>query len=223
MDIAITSNAKALAHAMGDFSGKQIPFATARALTDVAFMAQRKEKGDLGKHLHLRNRFSAGGIQVNPAEKGDWPHAYAEVGIDEKRSYLVDHVLGGKREGGTHGRAILEDESLRSGSGRVPAGKRPKALIERARRAARQAQLTGAFGGKAKAKVGGIVVIDSAKWGGELVLQRMAAGKDGLKLLYAFRKGVTIKREVPFEQTAEQVVAREYRGAFYRRLEQAIG
>jgi hypothetical protein len=222
MDIRVTTNARLLAAVLGDVAGEQIPFATARAQTDVAFGAQRGEKSEMAHAMHLRNRFSQSGVQVNPAEKADWPNTYAEVGIEERRDYLIDHILGGKRQGGTHGRAILEQEGMRSKSGKVPAGKRPGALIEKAMRAKRQAELTRTFGGRKGRDKNLPFLFYSAKWGNEVLAQRQGHDRYPLRIIYAFRKGVSIKREYPFDVVAERVVGASYYAAFERRLRQAI-
>ena len=146
--VSIESSATALSFALGDLHGKEIPYATQQALNEVAFKTQRAEKSEMAHALELRNRFSQTGVQVNKADKDDWPTTYAEVGIEEKRSYLIDHILGGKRQGGRHGRAILADTSTRSRTGRVPSSKRPAALVENAARSRRQAELNRTFGAK---------------------------------------------------------------------------
>lgn len=219
--VEISTNARGLAFALGDVAGEQIPFATARALTDVAFGVQRFEKSEMAKAMTLRNRFSQGGVQVNPAERSDWPATYAEVGIDEKRSYLIDHVTGGKRQGGAHGRAILEEESLRGSSGRVPAGKRPGAMIQKAMRAKRQGDLNRAFGARSKDKRLPFLFY-SAKWHNEVLAQRTGDERYPLRIVYAFKRGVSIKREYPFDVVAAREVSRSYYAAFNKRLRQAI-
>lgn len=223
--VQIESNAEVLAHALGDVFSEQIPYATAKALTEVAFGVQRAEKSAMAEALTLRNKFSQSGVQVNRAEKDDWPATYAEVGIEERRSYLIDHVLGGKREGGTHGRAILEQESLRSGSGRVPAGKRPAAMIARARKAKRmsirEAQLVHAFDGKRRDKKLPFI-LHSRKWGNEVIAQRTGDKRYPLRIVYAFKRGVSIKRTFEMELVAQREVAVSYYHAFDKALRRAI-
>lgn len=219
--ITATTNGRLLAHVLGDVAGEQIPYATAKALTDVAFAVQRAEKSELARTFHLRNRFSQAGIQVNKAEKADWPATYAEVGIEERRSYLIDHITGGKRQGGTHGRAILEDEGLRTKGGRVPAGKRPGPLIAKAKRAQRQAHLAQAFGGKTRDKRLPFVFF-SAKWGNEVLAQRTGEGRYPLRIIYAFKRGVTIKREFHMPEVGQRFVDAHYAQAFNRALRKAI-
>lgn len=223
--VHISSNASALAHALGDFTGSQIPFATARALNDVAFKVQRAEKSEMAKAMTLRNRFSQSGVQVNKADRGDWPVVYAEVGIEQRRSYLIDHITGGKRKGGNHGRAILEQESLRSSSGRVPASKRPGAMIARAARAKkmgiREAQLVHAFDGKRRDKRMPFLIY-SSKFKNEVLVQRTSEGRYPLRIVYAFKRGVEIKREFEMDVIARQEVGATYYQAFDRALRRAI-
>ncbi|HEY1035560.1 MAG TPA: hypothetical protein VGE09_11325 [Pseudoxanthomonas sp.] len=216
--LTVTTNARLLARVLGDVAGEQIPFATARALTDVAFVVQRAEKSEMARAFTLRNRFSQGGVQVNPAEKGDWPNMRAEVGIEERRSYLIDHVTGGRRDGGRHGRAILEQEALRSKSGRVPAGKRPGALIDRAMRAKARRDAGRASGEDKRLPF----LIYSSKWKNEVLVQRTGADRYPLQIVYAFKRGVSIRREYPFDLIAGRHVQSEYMRAFDRRLRQAI-
>lgn len=220
--VQISSNAAALAHALGDFTGSQIPYATARALNEVAFKVQRTEKSEMARALELRNKFSQSGVQVNKAEKGDWPVVYAEVGIEERRSYLLDHITGGKREGGSHGRAILEQDNLRSGSGRIPTGKRPAALIARAKRAQRQGQLNRTFGARGGKDKRLPFIFHSSKWGNEVIAQRMGEERYPLRIIYAFKRGVTIKREFEMDVIAQHEVNASYYQAFDRALRRAI-
>lgn len=220
--VHISSNASALAAALGDFTGSQIPFATARALNDVAFKVQRAEKSEMAKAMTLRNRFSQSGVQVNKADRGDWPVVYAEVGIEQRRSYLIDHVTGGERQGGSHGRAILEQESLRSSSGRVPGAKRPGALIARARRAKRQTELGRAFGGRTGKDKRLPFLIYSSKFKNEVLVQRTGEDRYPLRIVYAFKRGVEIKREFEMDLIARQEVGASYYQAFDRALRRAI-
>ena len=220
--ISIESSASALAMALGDMRGKEIPFATQRALNEVAFKAQRAERAELPRVLELRNRFSETGIQVEKADKDDWPTTFARVGVEERRSYLLDHITGGKRAGGAHGRAILGQDSLRSKTGKVPSAKRPAALIATAKRADRQAELTRTFGGKRGRDKRLPFLFHSRKWGNEVIARRMGKGRYPLLFVYAFRKGVTIRREFEFDKIAQLEVGATYHQAFNKALRRAI-
>jgi len=65
---------------MQEIVEKQIPFATAKALTLTAKDAQAELRGNLGKHFTVRNKHLARGIRIKSAKKRDAPNIYAEVG-----------------------------------------------------------------------------------------------------------------------------------------------
>jgi hypothetical protein len=219
--VTIETNGQLLARVLGDVQGEQIPYATAKALTEVAFGGQRAAKSEMAHSLKLRNRFSQSGIQVEKADKADWPVVFAQVGVEQRRSYLIDHIEGGKRQGGTHGRAILEQDSLRSATGKVPMGKRPAALIAKARQAKRRADAAQAFTGKRPDKRLPFL-FHSSKWGNEVLAQRTGSERYPLKIVYAFKRGVTIRREFEMDLAVERLVGASYYQAFERALRRAI-
>lgn len=220
--LAYQSNALELARTFGDIAKSQLPYATAKALTDLAFQGQRQSKTELRRAMNLRNPFSAGGIQVEKATKAQWPKTEALVGIEQRRSYLIDHVTGGNRQGGTHGRAIIEDETQRSSSGRVPSSKRPAALVAKAKKAKRKADLTAAFGGRRRKGKNLPFLFYSSRWHNEVLAIRMEQGRYPLRILYAFRKGVSIKREFEMDLAVQRTVQANYDAAFNKALRRAI-
>ncbi len=220
--VQVTSNAGELERQFGLIAREQLPFATAKALTELAFMGQRESKTELARAMELRNRYSTSGIQVEPATKAQWPRSEAQVGIDEGRSYLIDHVTGGKREGGTHGRAILEAEDLRSSAGRVAKGKRPAALIAAAKQAKRRADAKAAFGGKARKGKNLPFLFFSRKWHNEVLAVRTEKDRYPLRILYAFRRGVSIKREFEMDLVVGRRVQASYEQIFGKHLARAI-
>ena len=218
--IDVQTNARGLAMVFGKMAAEQFPFASAQALTDLAFQAQRAEKAELPHVMKMRNRYSQSGIQVNRAEKADWPHQQAEVGIDKGRSYLIDHVLAGKREGGTHGRAILELESMRNARGRVPKANRPGTLIAKGGRDR---------GGRTKGSKNGthstprpFIIGPTKGWNNEVLVQRQSSDRYPLQILYAFKRGVQIKREFEMDVVAQVTIAGHYDAAFRKALARAI-
>ena len=111
---------------------------------------------------------------------------------------------------------------MRSGSGRVPAGKRPKALIAKAMKAKRQNDARSAFGGKVKDKRLPFLFF-SKKWGNEVLAQRTGKERAPLRIVYAFRKGVSIRKEFDMEMVGQHVIAMTYHQAFTKALNKAIG
>lgn len=219
----VFTNAAEVEREFGRMGREQVPFATAKALTQLAFDGQRAGKTELERALELRNRYSATGIQVDPANKAAWPNIEAKVGVEQGRSYLIDHITGGKRDGGTHGRAILEADDMRSASGKVAKGKRPAALIAKAKYSKRKADLAAAFGGrKRKASKPLPFLFFSRRWGNEVLAVRTGEDRYPLKILYAFRKGVSIKREFELDLAVQGAVLGNYKAAFDKALRRAI-
>lgn len=220
MHIEISTNATDLARALGQLKAREIPWASAKALTELAFDGMRAAKSELAASMDLRNRFSAGGIQVNRAEKRDWPELKAEVGIERRRSYLIDHVTGGTRHGGRNGRAILEEEGFRGSSGRIAKSKRPGPLIARGQRKGRVGRKPGSKNGTHSTPLP--FLIFSSKWGNEVLVQRTGHERYPLQILYAFKRTVSIKPEFDMAGSVFENVQGRYSQVFGRELGKAI-
>lgn len=218
--IEVLSNAEAVADILGEVAREQIPYATAKALNDLAFDGMRAAKSELAQSMTLRNRFSQSGIQVNKADKHDWPNVQAEVGIEERRSYLIDHVTGGQREGGRHGRAILADTTLRNPRGRVPKRNRPGALIARSGKRRASGRRPGARDGQHSPALP--FMIYSRRWGNEVLVRRLGTSRYPLEILYAFRKHVAIRREFEMDLAVQRQVQANYNRAFGKALQRAL-
>jgi hypothetical protein len=109
---------------------RQVPFATAKALTQLAVPARDKVRSDLPHHFHLRSGWTARGVQAVPARKSDYPNSFAVVGSRDE--WMVIQETGGvKRPAHTDLLAIPTKRQTwrRSASGRMPKAQRPKALI----------------------------------------------------------------------------------------------
>lgn len=97
MQFTVSSNAPQLAAAFQKLAADQLPFATAVALTRVAQDARDKERKQLGETFTIRSRRRVEqGIQVNRAEKKDWPTPRAEVGLRDE--FMARHVTGGEKQ-----------------------------------------------------------------------------------------------------------------------------
>lgn len=132
MEIKILSNAKQVSRAMSDLAYKQLPFATAVALTKTAVQSARIAKEDMGHRFQLKNKWTQKGVQIERAEKRDWPHIQAAVGIDEKRAYIADHEEGHIRKGQRgHRLAVPSSNIRRTKTGKIPKGQRVRAIREK--------------------------------------------------------------------------------------------
>lgn len=219
--IEIETNASALALVFGNMSADQVPYASANALTTLAFNAQRVEKSEIARHLHLRNKFSQSGLQVNKANKADWPHQQSEVGIEQKRSYLIDQVLSGQRQGGSHGRAIIADLKLRNANGRVTGPNKPRALIKLALQRTNMGRKKGSKNGQRSTPLP-FIIKSSSKWSNEVLVRRTSADRYPLQILYAFKRNVRIKRAFEMDTIAERVIAGQYYQVYAKALARAL-
>jgi hypothetical protein len=80
---------------------KDIPFATAKALTRVAQDAQSEVRRDAQADFTLRNNWTQQGIKITPAEKLSWPisaEVYTDTGNDKAPDYLEQQEDGGQKE-----------------------------------------------------------------------------------------------------------------------------
>lgn len=207
LDVSIESNARQIASIIGGLAHDQIPYATARALTDLAFTGMRAAKSDLEKSLTIRNRFSQAGIQVNKADKRDKPIT-AEVGIEERRAYLIDHILGRTRKPKESPfQAIPQTDVVkRTKTGKIRGRQRPKAMLDRVDTNSRRSAYTYRL----------------MKRGDAEALLRWEKGRDEPVVVYWFEKSVKIDREFKMDEVVQDAVAGDYERTFIRRLEQAV-
>lgn len=219
MSIEVHTNARELGRILGGLAKQELPYASANALTSLAFMVQKAEKKELQHEFKLRNRYSINGVQVNKADKGAWPNIQSEVGVEKGRSYLIDHVFGATRQGGAHGRAT-PDEKLRGANGRITKKNRPKALIK---------NMGTTPTGRKKGSVNGVhgdrlpfLVKTSGRTGNEVLVRRMGNDRYPLQILYAFKRNVKVKRVWEIDTIAAKTVAGNYYPLLNKALAKAI-
>ena len=172
---------------------KQIPFATARALTTTAKDAQLTLKQELPSIFTLRNKHLQRGIRIDPATK-----TKLEAAVGSVDSEVVDHVFGGVRTE----RRIPQQAIQPVITKKVPKSKRPRPLI--------------AKGGRRQP-----FFIRSKT--GTALLVRKERGKDaGLETLYAFDKRVRIEKRFAFEEIVGGVVAKKWENNMIESLDKAL-
>lgn len=88
--LSITVDTRALTRDLGAFARSQVPFATARALTDAANDARTEAKAALPKDFNIRTGWVAKGFRVERATKA---HLAA-------RLYHLDPFMGRQMHGG---------------------------------------------------------------------------------------------------------------------------
>lgn len=111
---------------------RQVPYATARALTALAKAAQTEIRAHLGDpgRFRLRSTWTARGIRIVPAEKRDYPACQAIVGSRDE--YLVLQETGGTKTPNSGRRLAIPAKipASRRGTLGVPKSIRPRRLID---------------------------------------------------------------------------------------------
>lgn len=131
VEISVGTNAAQLSVMLRDFTFSQLPFATATALTRVAQDSREVVVRAMPQHFKIRSKRVLKTVRVERAEKRDWPHPAAKVGILDQ--FMAIHVTGGQKvpqKGAAH---IAVPTSLvhRRPSGSIPPGMKPRALRDR--------------------------------------------------------------------------------------------
>ena len=100
--ISIKDDIKRATRRLNDIEKRQIPFATALAMTWSAQDAQKKIIGEMPRVFDRPTRFTLKGTEVRPAKKRDWPNLSASVEMKGfsnagTRGYISTQVKGGAR------------------------------------------------------------------------------------------------------------------------------
>ena len=170
--------------AMGHLE-RQMPYATARALTSTALDAQTVVKARLSRHFSIRAPWVARGIRIDPAKKN---RLYAEVGsVDE---FMRSQATGGVEKG-------------RQAIPMVGKG-RPRPNVKAV---TRKSRWPGALLKKPNTFVGSPFGRTEAVW------ERIKKGKGkagGLRLLYTLPESVKIPKRWPLQDEVREVVAKRW-------------
>ena len=180
--------------ALDDLRRRQVPFATARALTQTAADAQRVIRSELPDRFVIRSRWLEQGIRTERATKRE------PVSVVYSRDpFMVEHETGGRRRGRKGVRAIPR-AIRKTPKQRITPARRPAAILKRKR-----------------TYVGPIREGSST----EAIFQRV--GKSGRRLLYVLEpRPVKIAARWGFGDTAAKTARRVWARNFGRAFAQAI-
>lgn len=136
MPVRISVDVTKAVEGIHNLQKSQLPFATAKTLSNLAYGAQAKARQDIdnpGTRFQLRNKFTQQSIKVKPADKNTTPIA-ATIYTDPRAGYLGLQETGGERVP-VGGREHLATPTkflfdLIGGYGRIiPQAYRPKAML----------------------------------------------------------------------------------------------
>lgn len=198
---------------------KQVPFATAAALSRIAVVARDEVRDDLPEHFKIRSGWVARGIRAVVAKKSDWPKPTSTVGVEDE--FMLLQETGGVKMAklshhvGALARVAVPTRAVpRGANGAVRTSWRPKNLL-----ASRQGP---AKPGRRGFK--GPRAFKSDRYGGSIILAQPRAGglSKHLTVLYFLRAQTRLKPRFEFRKTVEGVYRSVWAEYFTAALEQAL-
>lgn len=183
---------------------RQIPFATAFALTRTAQAVQTEVRQQLPRRFVIRNRFVEQAIRVRPARK-DTLTAQVLIPTDQEgyrriADAMEQHEFGGDKRPRSGTFIAVPINARRNKRDIIPRGQRPKALESDPR-----------------------VFLLTTKSGKRLLVQRQGRGKSAaLRVLYGLRPSVKISQAFGFFATGAATVRRVYSSIFRAAMDRAI-
>lgn len=202
LETQIVGDFPALTRAMRKVVEKQLPFASSKALTTMAFKARDTYRGAFPRRFTSRRKSLAAfafRADVSKARKTNWPNQVAAVGVHKNASWLVKHEKGGMvspEKSRRHAIPTKAVERKRTRGGSIPSRLKPRNL-------------------------------DATVRGGVL----RAAGARGFKrgkgkrvsAMFLLRRRVRIAPKLGFERTVTAYATATWPRHFNRELRAAIG
>lgn len=197
LTIRVSADIKRVTRGLDAVARKQLPFATARAINDVAFDLMRAERANVAKVLDHPRPFTQRSVGVPSKATKSKPTAAVAV-RPEVAKYLAPFETGGRHHIPGRGIGLVVPKAVRLDQYGQLRG-RPRALGQR----------KNVFVGRVQTKDG---LVDGF-W------QRMGGKKGGkLKLLARFEDALPVRKRLGFRTLAE----REVRAKLPAALRQAI-
>lgn len=202
VQVVVESNAAEIRRAFGEIARRQVPFATAKALTLTARDAKDDMRKALRERFTLRNTWTERGVLSTKALKRDWPRTHATVYVDQKRAYLADHERGRRRRTRSGHRFAIPTRAIRrTKRGKVSKAKWPGRVLARPT----------------------VFLFRDPGLGGKGSIRQRTTRRQRLAILYWLRRTVRIKGgTLRFRETVTKAARRHYARHFPRELEMAI-
>lgn len=202
IEIDIRAETKALSKKLSDLAYKQLPFATAGALTALGKIVQRGEQQAMGSVFDRPTPFTVNSVAVTPARKDNLE---ATVYVkDIAASYLAPYEFGGSNK--LNSKALLKPVNLPTNQYGNLARNKTAQLKAKAN----------VFVGKVKGRGGQEI---------EGIWQRIPAAKgkpQSLKLLVRFTDAHKTTQHLDYRKRAEQLVHANFNAEMGRTLARAI-
>lgn len=137
MEIQVSTNAGEVSLFVDRLVREQVPFAAARALTDLALSSRSVMLGHITSTYQIRRQSllteRTGVMRIRPGRKADWPNVSSEVGVAEWAEFMVKQERGGEHRAESGRRIAVPARWVadRRRQGRVPKQWRPRPVRER--------------------------------------------------------------------------------------------
>lgn len=203
MHISIKSDLKRIERQLTDMAKKQVPFALANALNEVAFSARESSQQQMKDELDNPTPFTVSGVRVKKASKRK---PQAEVYITQQVwDYLKWQVKGGRK--GSNNRVPLPSVRLNK-YGNIP-GKRKGLIKNRHQFIAKRGDVVGLWERGTLSSKGKFSRSSKKK-------------SSSVRLLVYFADSASYQKRFKFREGVMKVVRREFSGAFRRQLDKAM-
>lgn len=219
VDINVRANVKDITKRLDDFARKQVPYATALALTQLAKEVKDEEQRNLRATFKNPKPFTVNAIGVQSARKDD-PHAVVFMRPVAAR-YLKPYETGGAHV--LPGRALLNPKDIKLDQ----YGQLPQRALQRLK------ARSDIFIGPVKTKAGVIngvwqrpyirqnqMIRGQSRKQSRLPRGANTTGK--LKLLIRFGDALPVKKQLNWGAHAKAIVARRFNAVFGAALGRAI-
>jgi hypothetical protein len=205
---------------------RQLPYAMARALSDVAVAAQSELRGDLGKYVILRRAWVQRGIQIKRASKTDPGGPTAWVGTQ-------DAVMAAMATGGVRPKTGRDDPMVPTGGKGFPratpktvTGPKtwPERLLETREKATGATAYFRDARGNVVKKTGPLVPRQRYHTGSKpLVRQARDGGRASIRVAWRNpQHAIQMRKRWPMEPSVRAVVLREWAAVAARWVNNAI-
>ncbi|WP_250865657.1 hypothetical protein [Caballeronia sp. INSB1] len=218
--ISVQSDLDALTRKLNDFERKQLPFATALALTAVAKSVQAVEKGAIRQVFDRPTPFTVNSVGVKAARKNNLE---AVVFVkDIAAAYLAPYEFGGTHKLIGSGKTWLnpKDRALLNQYGNLS-----KSTLKRLE--GRPDIFVGSIKTNSGESIGGVwqrpTDVKAVKTAGKRGVALRGVNKSGhLKLLVRFGDAMPVRQHLNFEMRARVVINAGFRREFAAAFAQAL-
>lgn len=217
--IEIFTNANKIAKDLDRIARRQMPFATALALTRLAQDGQEATQAQLNKVFELRNpKRLKKGVRIKPARKQDFQRGTIHSEVFDIDPFMALQETGGTKKA-TSGMLAIPDRFIhttkRGTTGSIRKRWKPKTLIEKVRN---QPGRPRKWGRHRKPRP---FIMHYGSKGGSIAVRR-GQNRFPLLYLYHFSPSARVSARFEFVRTVEKKVSKEFGRQFALAMRRAL-